>query len=32
MTNRENYIAIARRKGYEYMPVHFSMCPSLQAK
>ena len=32
MTNRENYLAIARRQGYEYMPVHFSMCPSLQAR
>ena len=32
MTNRENYLAIARRQGYEYMPVHFSMCPSLQEK
>ena len=32
MTNRENYIAIARRQGYEYMPVHFSMCPSLQER
>ena len=32
MTDRENYLAIARRQGYEYMPVHFSMCPSLKAK
>jgi len=32
MTNRENYLAIARRQGYEYMPVHFNMCPSLQEK
>jgi len=32
MTNRENYRAIARRKGYEYMPVHFDMSPALQAK
>lgn len=32
MTNRENYISIARRTGYDYMPVSFSMCPSLQEK
>ncbi|MBE6614081.1 MAG: hypothetical protein E7631_02070 [Ruminococcaceae bacterium] len=32
MTNRENYISIARRTGYEYMPVQFHMCPSLQEK
>lgn len=32
MTNRENYLGIARRQGYEYMPVHFSMCPSLQKR
>ena len=32
MTGRENYISIARRTGYEYMPVHFNMCPSLREK
>ena len=32
MTNRENYLAIARRQGYEYMPAHFTMCPSLQKR
>ena len=32
MTHRENYLAIARRQEYEYMPVHFSMCPSLQKR
>ncbi|MBR5742294.1 MAG: hypothetical protein IKX85_00720 [Clostridia bacterium] len=32
MTNRENYVSIARRTGYDYMPVHFPMCPSLQAR
>lgn len=32
MTNRENYLSIGRRKGYEYMPVNFSMCPSLQQR
>lgn len=32
MTNRENYISIARRTGYDYMPVSFSMCPSLHEK
>ncbi len=29
MTNRENYLSIARKTGYDYMPVNFSMCPSL---
>ncbi|MBP3917750.1 MAG: hypothetical protein J6I50_01085 [Clostridia bacterium] len=32
MTSRENFISIARRKGYDYMPVHFTMCPSLREK
>ena len=32
MTNRENYLSIARRTGYDYMPVNFSMCPSLKAR
>ncbi len=32
MTNRENYLSIARRTGYDYMPVKFFMCPSLQEK
>lgn len=32
MTNRENYISIARRTGYDYMPVNFNMCPSLAEK
>ncbi|MBR5446523.1 MAG: hypothetical protein IKV57_10380 [Clostridia bacterium] len=32
MTNRENYISIARRTGYDYMPVNFNMCPSLREK
>ncbi len=32
MTNRENYLAIARRQGYEYMPVNFLMCPSLHQR
>ena len=32
MTNRENYLSIARRTGYDYMPVSFSMCPSLHEK
>lgn len=29
MTNRENYFSIARRNGYEHMPTHIDMCPSL---
>ncbi|MBO5299789.1 MAG: hypothetical protein J6B51_06915 [Clostridia bacterium] len=32
MTDRENFISIAKRKGYERMPVSFSMCPSLSQK
>jgi len=32
MTNRENYISIARRTGYDYIPVRFQMCPSLYQK
>lgn len=32
MTNRENYLSIARRTGYDYMPVNFSMCPSLRER
>ena len=32
MTNRENYLGIARRQGYEYMPVQFSMCPHLRER
>ena len=32
MTNRENYLSIARRRGYDYMPVNFSMCPSLRER
>lgn len=32
MTNRENYISIARRTGYDYMPVSFTLCPHLQEK
>ncbi len=32
MTNRENYVSIARRTGYDYMPVKIVMCPSLQER
>ena len=32
MTHRENYLSIVRRTGYEYMPVYFRMCPSLNEK
>ncbi len=32
MTDRENFLSIARRTGYERMPVSFSMCPSLSEK
>ena len=30
MTNRENFISLIRRKGYEHVPVEFVLCPSLQ--
>jgi len=32
MTDRENFLSIARRTGYERMPVKFSMCPALSEK
>lgn len=32
MTDRENFISIAKRTGYERMPVHFDMCPALTEK
>ena len=32
MTDRENFLSIARRTGYERMPVYFNMCPSLSEK
>ena len=32
MTCRENYISIARRTGYDHMPVSFNMCPSLRER
>ena len=32
MTSRENYLSIARRTGYSYMPAEFNMCPSLREK
>ena len=32
MTNIENYISIARRTGYEKMPIHMDLCPSLNER
>ena len=32
MTDRENFLSIAKRTGYERMPVSFNMCPSLAQK
>lgn len=29
MTRRENYISLVKRQGYEFIPLDFSMCPSL---
>ncbi len=30
MTERENYLSLVRRTGYEKIPVNFSLCPSLE--
>lgn len=30
MTNRENFLALVRRQGYERIPVEFVLCPHLQ--
>lgn len=30
MTNRENFLSLIRRQGYEWIPVEFSLCPSLR--
>lgn len=30
MTNRENFLSMLRRKGYERVPVEFVLCPHLQ--
>lgn len=30
MTNRENFFAIVRKQGYEWMPPEFTLCPHLQ--
>lgn len=32
MTNRENFISLIRKKGYEKIMVEFVLCPSLQEK
>ena len=32
MTNIENYLSIAKRRGYDSMPADFKMCPSLKEK
>lgn len=32
MTDRENFLSIAKRTGYERMPVSFNMCPALAQK
>lgn len=32
MNHIENYLNIARRKGYSYMPPHISLCPSLRER
>ena len=32
MTNRENYLSLARRSGFERVPFSFSLCPSLAEK
>ena len=30
MTNRENFLSLLRRTGYEHVPVEFVLCPHLQ--
>lgn len=30
MTNRENFLSMMRRTGYEFVPVEFNLCPHLQ--
>lgn len=32
MTNRENYLSLLRRQGFEKIPVDFFMCPSLEKR
>ena len=32
MTNRENFVSLGRRKGYEYMPISLSMSPIVLEK
>lgn len=32
MTNRENFLSLIRRKGYDHVPVEFVLCPSLKEK
>ena len=32
MTNRENFLSLIKRQGYERVPVDFSLCPSLKEK
>ncbi len=32
MTRIENYLSIARRTGYDSVPVHFELCPSLRKR
>jgi uroporphyrinogen decarboxylase len=32
MTNRENYLSIARKTGYTFMPPELQMCPSLRER
>ncbi len=32
MTNIENYLSLARRTGYEKVPMHLNFCPSLKAE
>lgn len=29
MTNRENFLSLLRRRGFERVPVEFSLCPHL---
>ena len=32
MTNRENFLSLVRRKGYERVPYGYQMCPTIREK
>lgn len=32
MTDRQNYLSLVKRQGYEFMPIHFELCPAIEEK